>query len=318
MSKKKPSSTAEIVETEAPAAEAGASGGAQAFTFGAESFRPMSALPALDRMSERMARRIRDVIEPFARSKPRVAATPVTVRRFESWREEKAEFTSLSLYRFRPLKGGVLLAVEPECVSQLVDAFYGGSGSGASAHGAEFTATEERLLLRLTEALIATLVEVWSEVMPVTAQLMSRETNTAYATLVNREEPVAVARFTVIPLQGNPTTLDVLYPVSALRAVEDEISAKVRDDAAINSAEWRERLSAALGNVRLDARSVLARPSMPLTDLLKLAPGDIIPITVPANVPLIVAGRAVAHGTIGETDGRPALRIEKMGYRSLT
>lgn len=295
---------------------AAAPGGVQPFSFGSEAFRPTAALPALDRMSERMARRVRDVVEPFARLKPRVSAAPVAIRRFESWRTEKPEFTSLHLYRFRPLKGGMLLSVEPEFVSWLVDAFYGGTGSAVAKKSAEFTPTEERLVVRLADALTNALGEVWSEVMPVQLQATSRETNTAYATLVRREDPVAVASYTISTGAFRPTTVDVLYPVSSLRAVENELAAKVLDDGGFVGNEWRERLTAALGNVRIQARSVLARPTMKIPELMKLAPGDIIPIDVPAFVPLLVEGRVVAEGSIGEVGNRAALRIQRVNLRS--
>jgi flagellar motor switch protein FliM len=295
-----------------------APGGVQPFTFGSEAFRPTAALPALDRMSERMARRVRDVVEPFARLKPRVSAAPVAIRRFESWRTEKPEFTSLHLYRFRPLKGGMLLSVEPEFVSWLVDAFYGGTGAAVAKKSAEFTPTEERLVVRLADALTNALGEVWSEVMPVQLQATSRETNTAYATLVRRDDPVAVASYTISTGAFRPTTVDVLYPVSSLRAVEGELAAKVLDDGGFVGNEWRERLTAALGNVRIQARSVLARPTMKIPELMKLAPGDIIPIDVPAFVPLLVEGRVVAEGSIGEVGNRAALRIQRVTLRSLS
>jgi flagellar motor switch protein FliM len=296
--------------------EATPPGGVQPFSFGTEAFRPTAALPALDRMSERMARRVRDVIEPFARVKPRVSAAPVAIRRFESWRTEKPEFTSLHLYRFRPLKGGMLLSVEPEFVSWLVDAFYGGTGGVIPKKTPEFTPTEERLVIRLADALTNALGDVWSEVMPVQLQVTSRETNTAYATLVRREDPVAVASYTIVTGDFRPTTIDILYPVSSLRAVEGELAAKVLDDGGFVGNEWRERLTAALGNVRIQARSVLARPTMKIPELMKLAPGDIIPIEVPAFVPLIVEGRVVAEGSIGEVGTRAALKIQRVHLRS--
>ncbi len=292
-------------------------GGVQPFTFGTEAFRPTAALPALDRMSERMARRVRDVIEPFARVKPRVSAAPVAIRRFETWRTEKPEFTSLHLYRFRPLKGGMLLAVEPEFVSWLVDAFYGGTGAVTPKKTPEFTPTEERLVVRLADAFTTALADVWTEVMPVSMQITSRETNTAYATLVRREDPVAVASYTIVTGGFRPTTVDVLYPVSSLRAVEGELTSKVLDDGGFVGNEWRERLVAALGNVRVQARSVLARPTMKFPELMKLAPGDIIPIDVPANIPLLVEGRIVAEGSIGEVGEQAALRIKRVNLRSI-
>ena len=279
------------------------------FSFANETIPPMPMLPAVDRLSVRMARKLRDVIEPFARDKPGVEAERVHVRRFESWRLEQPEFSSISLYRFRPLKGAVLIALEPSFISRLVDMFYGGSGDYDERKFNEFTATEERLLVRISEALIDTLTEVWSEVMTVTPQLLSRETNTAYASLVRGDEPVAVARFTVALGQGRPAKIDILYPVSALRSVENELSAKVHDD---TSRTARQRMASALGEVRIQARSVLARPSISMQELLALEPGDVIPISLPAQVPLLVSGRLLAFGSIGDQEGKAALRIEKV------
>jgi flagellar motor switch protein FliM len=294
--------TTESVRGEAP----------RAFTFGAEAFRPMSALPALDRMSERMARRVRDVIGPFARAKPRVTVEPVAIRRFEKWVAEQPEFTSLSIYRFRPLKNGILVAVQPRFVSRLVDTFYGGTRVGSAGRPDEFTPTEEQLLARLADAIVQVVTEVWSEVIPVQAQISSRETNTAYASLVRREDPVAIARFNIIPLEGEPTALDILYPVAALRSVEAELSAKVLDDQGASRGEWRARIASAVGQARFEARSVLGRPTTTLAKLLSLAPGDVIALSPPNLVPLLVEGKVIAFGTVGERNGRVALRIEKL------
>jgi flagellar motor switch protein FliM len=285
------------------------------FSFGSEPSRPLAAIPALDRMSERAARKLRQRIEPISRIKPRVTAHPVAVRRFDGWKAEQPEFTSISLYRFRPLKGGILIAIEPELVGRLVDAFYGGPGIHAERAVKEFTPTEERLLTRLSEALVETLTEMWSEVMPVKTQLTSRETNTVYAGLVAADEPVAVARFSIAIGPNRPSAVDILYPVASLRAIEGHLSVKVHDDSGMSGSEWRERIAAALGEVRLQARSVLARPTMSVSELLRLKPGDVIPISLPALVPLLVSGRQIALGRIGEQDGRAAIKIEKIEER---
>ena len=47
-----------------------------------------------------MVRRLRGVIEPFARAKPRVETQPTEVRTFGDWQAEQSEFVSLSLYCF--------------------------------------------------------------------------------------------------------------------------------------------------------------------------------------------------------------------------
>jgi flagellar motor switch protein FliM len=39
----------------------------------------------------------------------------------------------------------------------------------------------------------------------------------------------------------------------------------------------------------------------------------VLPLILPSQIPLLVEGRVVAHGSIGEANGRAALRIEKIG-----
>jgi flagellar motor switch protein FliM len=293
--------------------DAPASNEVRPFTLGQEAFRPVARLAGLERMGERLARRFRAMIEPYARAKVQVTAEPIETRRFEDWRADLPDFTSLSLYRLRPLKGGMLIALEPLFIANMVDAFYGGAGTGAAHKTTEFTASEERLLARLTEGMIDILVEHWAEVTPLAPVLASREINAAYASLVRPDEAVVIQRFTVKPGAGRGTVISILYPLSTLRPIEAELAAKVHDDSGEGDSEWRNRLGAALENVRLPVRSVLARPELSVAQLMALKPGDVIPVTLSATVPLLVGQKHVAEGSIGEQDGRAALMIQTIG-----
>jgi len=81
--------------------------------------------------------------------------------------------------------------------------------------------------------------------------------------------------------------------------------------------QTRERLGTAVGEIRIEARTVLARPELSLSELMQLQAGDIIPVSLSKHVPLIVAGRRIALGTVGEHDGRAALKIDKMEQRRI-
>ena len=303
----------ELGEHEA-AAEGRGSGSPQTVVLGSDAMRPMASVPAFNRMSDRIARKLRQVVEPFSRTKPMVTAEPVAVRRFEAWQQEQPDFLSLSIYRFRPLRGGALIAVDATLISSLVDSFYGGTGAPPARRGAEFTGVEERLISRLTDGIIATLTKVWGDIIPAEFQLTIRETNAALAALVEGNESVVIARFRVSTAADTTSTIDILYPAGSLRAIETELSAKAFDENGLADGEWRQRMIAALREVRLDARSVLARPELSWAELLKLQPGDVIPISFPSNVPLLVAGREIALGKIGDQDGRAALKIESMSH----
>jgi flagellar motor switch protein FliM len=304
-------------EARGGSAQGGAAPGARPFAFGGEARRTMSAIPAIDRLGERMVRRLKDAIEPFARVKPAVETEPTAIQSFADWQAEQAEFTSLSLYSFRPMKGAILIRIDPEFVSRLVDAFYGGTGAAPSRRAREFTPTEETLLARLSDAIVGVLAEVWTEIVPIRPQLRSRETNIGFAGLAKDDEPVAVTRFEIAPWAGHSTVIEILYPVAGLRSIEPTLIASAADDGSARSSEWRSKLGAALGEVRINARTVLARPELSLNELMQLQPGDVIPVSLPKHVPLIVEGRRVALGTVGEHDGKAALRIERMEQRRL-
>lgn len=76
--------------------------------------------------------------------------------------------------------------------------------------------------------------------------------------------------------------------------------------------EWRERLIERASEVRLPVRSVLARPEIPAARLLTLKPGDVVPIAMPTSVPVTIGQRLFAQGTLGESHGCAAIRIENI------
>ncbi len=285
------------------------------FSFGAGSTQPLAALPALDRINDRLAKRMRDVVEPFLRAKPRVEAEPVVIRPLRDWQAEQPTLIGLSLYSFKPLQGVLALALPADLVSRMVDAFYGGSGASPTQAAREFTATEERLHGRVADALVVALADVWREIAPIEPLLRAREVNVAAARIAAPDEPVALGRFRIQPPSGQSATIDILFPAAALRSVEGALAAKAGDDSGVRGAEFRAQLAAALGDVRIEARTVLARPELSVAELMQLKVGDVIPVSIPASVPLLVEGRTVAVGSIGEQDGKAALRIERVEPR---
>lgn len=298
--------TAAAVEAvEVPEADA-----AMPHAFGRSDERSNAWLGGLERIGERLARRIRTLVEPLTQSRTQVTAAQIEVHRFEDWQATLPDFLSLSLYRLRPLKGTILITLEPDFVARAVDIFYGGSGEVRPTRGREFTQSEERLIARFADGVIDRLGEAWTEVASLAPMLASRETNIAYVNVFRPGENVAVQRFVLTPGQGKPGQITIVYPVGALRLIDSQLTARIHDDAGPADEVWRARMAYALQQVRLPVRSVLARPQLTLAQVLEMKPGDIIPVVLPPRVPLIVARKRLAMGTIGEKDGHAALMID--------
>jgi flagellar motor switch protein FliM len=281
------------------------------FTFGLSSPAASAALPALDRINERFVRRARTVVEGLARCRANITAEPVVTRRYTDWQAGQGGSMLASLYAFAPMKGMILLCFSAETLRSLLDRYFGGTAGSVVRRGSELTPSEENFFARLDTALVAALGDAWSRSLVVDASVRSRETNLAYAALVPPDEAVAVCDYRVTLASGSPLAFTILYPVAGLRSVDRQLADPAEEESG-DCTIWRADLADALAGVRFDARTVLARPQISLDKLMGLAVGDVLPVTLNAEVPMIVADRTIAMGTMGDAHGCAALQISRI------
>ncbi|MFN3748575.1 MAG: FliM/FliN family flagellar motor C-terminal domain-containing protein [Sphingorhabdus sp.] len=67
--------------------------------------------------------------------------------------------------------------------------------------------------------------------------------------------------------------------------------------------------------IPLSVRSEIAIGTMPASRLFAIRPGDVIPIALPHSVPVLAEGTIIASASIGECDGKAALRIDSLNER---
>lgn len=71
-------------------------------------------------------------------------------------------------------------------------------------------------------------------------------------------------------------------------------------------------MEAPFAAIALPLHVVLAEMDMSLARLQALAPGDCIPLVLGRQAPLMVGEKVLAHGTIGTSDDRMAIRVTRM------
>jgi hypothetical protein len=76
--------------------------------------------------------------------------------------------------------------------------------------------------------------------------------------------------------------------------------------------DWDIRLRDSVLAARLPVRAILARPELPAASVVRLAVGDVLPISKPETVPLYAGDHIVGAGEIIERAGRTAVRIKSM------
>lgn len=264
--------------------------------------------PGLGRIAPRIAR---GLTSAFASSggATRVTGGEIRTQALADWKSGQGTGAAVARFRDRKLKGGMLLAVPARLVTSLVDRFYGGDGAVPMAQPV-FGLAEQRLFDRLAEAAAEALAAAWSDVEPLAPKLSGSAFGAADIAFGKADDVVIVQRFTSEDPVVGAGAVEIVYPLSALRGIPALLSAG-EDGAEDFDPHWQTRLHDAVMQTRLPVRTVLARPTVALGRLLSLAPGDVIPVTLPARVPLTVAGRLFAHGTIGEANGHAAIKIDK-------
>ena len=284
----------------------------QAYAFGRGESQAPLMLSGLDRLGEKLGRRLRALMEPIAGVRPHVVAQDARAVEFGAWSIEVPKSSSIGVYRLAPLKGQVLLRLDAAMISTLVDCFYGGIGNRPLPSRGEFTPTEDRLIARIADAFMARLVECWSDMLPLDAGLIVRETGIGFASAAQPGEQMVLQRFMFSISREAGWPIDLLFPLASLRAVEPLMGTKLPVDEERADPVWQARIASRMRDIRLPARTVLARPNLSLAELMQLKAGDVIPVTINRSLPLIVGDRIVAHGSIGDQDGRAAFQIEKL------
>jgi flagellar motor switch protein FliM len=287
--------------------------GADHGPLGATQLNPFGDLHALQHLSARLARGLRGVFEPLLRQEVRSWAEPLVVQRFADYRAERPEgLTAWMAMGMHPALGGGLCVLDGGFVLELLDTFFGGSGHAPTVLPTEFSPAAEAMVMRLGKTLARHLTSAWEPLAKIEFTAGRIEANAAMLANIDGDDAMIVTRFGIAAGTTRPIFVDILYPVAAMKPHGTVLTGKVVAKPAEPDAAWRTGLTRAAMNVRFPVRSVLAEPVVKLSTLVALQPGDVIPISFGAEVPVMVGRDRLGVGTVGTSNGHAAVRLTKI------
>jgi flagellar motor switch protein FliM len=215
---------------------------------------------------------------------------------------------SLAVVRLKPLPGFAFVSVEPALLLTLLDGFFGGSGRATTDPQAAIAPAAQRFLALMLRSVAADLTAAWASVAPLEFELVKQETNPRLVQLGAPLESVLVVRFTV-EFGARSGHIDWLLPEVLLAPVREALAADGGQTTLRKQEAWAPALTAALQDAEIDTRAVLAQAQISLRELVRLSPGDIIPIEPPQQVTLFAGDVPLYRGRFGVSQGRNALKI---------
>jgi flagellar motor switch protein FliM len=139
-------------------------------------------------------------------------------------------------------------------------------------------------------------------------ELVKQETNPRLVQLGAPLESLLVVKFTV-EFGARSGSIDWLLPETLLVPVREALAADGSQTTLRKQEAWAPVITAALQDAELDTRAILAQAQISLRELVRLSPGDIIPIEAPQQVTLLAGDVPLYRGRFGVSQGRNALKI---------
>ena len=282
---------------------------------GAVKLNPFGDLHSLQHLSARLARSMRGVFEPVVRREVRCWAEPLSVERFTDYRRERGDLLTAWLPLAMTPTTGTGATGQAFCmfdgrfVLGLLDQFFGGTGAVPLMLPTEFSPAAEALIARLGGSIAVPLGASWEPLARITFTPGKVESNPSLLADIDGEDPVIVTRFGIAMGDAKPVFLDLIYPVAALKPHGAAMTTKVLGKSVVPDPQWRNGLTRAAMTVRFPIRSVLAEPTVPLSMLMALKAGDVIPIDIANEVPVMVGKDRLGCGTVGTSNGRAAIQL---------
>jgi len=215
---------------------------------------------------------------------------------------------SLVVIRLKPLPGFAYVTVEPALLLALLDGFFGGSGRATSDAQAAIAPAAQRFLALMLRAFAADLTVAWAPVTPVELEIVKQETNPRLMQIGGPQDLMLVMKFTV-EFGAHSGRIDWLLPETLLAPIREALASDAGSAPARKQESWGPALASALLESAVETRAILAQAEISLRELVRLTPGDIIPIEAPQQVTLLAGEVPLYRGRFGVSEGRNSLKI---------
>ena len=288
--------------------EPGESGGVKPYDLAGTTRITRGRLPALETIHDTFARSFRIALFSLLQREVQVTFEGVRSQKSGDYLATVRTPASLTVAKIRPLPGNALLVFDPKLVFQMVDAYFGGPGKPAvRADDRGLTPTEVRFAQMVLRQAAVDLAQAWTPVAQVEIELVKHESNPLFASVAAPTDTVLVNRFHVeMPSGGG--SLDLLMPAAMIEPLREVLTAGIVTTTGVNEA-WVPTLVVHLNETLFELRAVLTETDVTIGELLKLKPGDVIPIDPPSDVRLYAGETPLFNGRMGLSRGRNALKI---------
>lgn len=269
-------------------------------------------VPALETLHEKLARGLGADLSGLLQRPVEVTAGSIRAAEYGAYMEKLRTPTSMRALRAPPAAGEFLVVLTPELVAALVDNYFGGhGGSTTSIEGRDFTLVERRLIDLLTETIQRQCAAAWKSIVEFRFEQGSWECNPQFAELFSPSALLVIVTL-AIELDGGGGEAHLAYPWVAIEPLQPRLRGASQDSDAGETHRWQSELRKDLKTTEITIRAGFADSNISLRDLLRLRPGDVIPIGLPRQITLYGEDIPLFRAGYGTQDGYFAVQVHDL------
>jgi flagellar motor switch protein FliM len=269
-------------------------------------------MPTMEIINERFARNVRVGLFNLIRKTPEVSVGGIKVQKYSAFLREIVVPTNFNIVAIRPLRGLGLVVCDPTLVFAVIDSLFGGAGKyHTRIEGRDFSATEQKVIMRLVEAITTEYKNSWKGIYPVELEYQRSEMQPQFANIATPSEIVVCTSFT-LEIGDSSGTIHFCLPYAALEPIRDILYSSLQGDSTDADRRWVKLLKQQIQSAHVEVVAELATAPATVEQLLAFKPGDFIELELDPLIQAKIKGVPVMDCYYGTSNGRYALRVEEM------
>lgn len=299
-------------ETDEQTQEAEAEGGVKTFNLGTQERIVRGRMPTMEIINARFARLFRLAFFNLIRRTADVSVGQVHIQQYGEFIRNLPVPANFNLVLAKPLRGHALFIFDPNLIFLVVDNMFGGDGRfHTRVEGREFTQTETRIIKKLLDAAFEAYGTAWEGVYPLQLEFIRSEMNSQFASIATPNEVVLASTFD-IEFSGLGGAFHVLLPYSMLEPIRELLYSSVQGEHVEMDQRWSRTLIRQVQTADVELTAILGHARIPLSQVLKMRGGDVIPLDTEEDIVVQVEDVPVLECKYGVSNGRYALKVEKI------
>lgn len=280
-------------------------------------------MPALEIIHDRFVRMFRLTLSSALRLVVDISIESTELVKFGEFLHALPVPSSLNLFRMRPLRGNAIMVLETDLVFNLLNLFFGGTGTlKVKAEGRDFSAIEQRMVKRVVVSALEDLQYSWQPIFPLQISYTRSEVNPQFVAIVPHSEVVVIAKFAV-EMGGDPMFIKLIVPYSMLEPIEKLLTSGIQSDQNMRDLLWYGRFAENIAASQARLVAQVEGQSISVRDFLYLEKGDLLKSARKGGRPvnILFNGTPKYSGTPNGGGGNRAVRIDHVipvpGYEEL-